>query len=58
MKHPDRFTEMVCHPGTYIADIEKPGSCARFKELQFLLSDDFDMLVKDSHVDLTTFWSC
>jgi predicted glycoside hydrolase/deacetylase ChbG (UPF0249 family) len=35
------IVELFCHPGTAQADIEKPGSCARHDELQFLLSARF-----------------
>ena len=47
---------MVCHPGTMKADVEKPGSCARFAELEFLSSDTFAELLDRAGVDLVTFW--
>ena len=32
------IVEIFCHPGTELADQEKPGSCRRSAELEFLLS--------------------
>lgn len=57
MRHPDGISEMVCHPGTYAADQEKPGSCNRFAELEFLLDDDFGKLVAEADAELVTFWA-
>jgi predicted glycoside hydrolase/deacetylase ChbG (UPF0249 family) len=52
------LTEMFCHPGTLNADLEKPGSCARHQELEFLLSDEFRWLVKEAQIKLQTYWDC
>jgi predicted glycoside hydrolase/deacetylase ChbG (UPF0249 family) len=48
--------EMFCHPGTERADVEKPGSCARYDELQFLLSPRFRALVERHGLQLVTYW--
>jgi predicted glycoside hydrolase/deacetylase ChbG (UPF0249 family) len=48
--------ELFCHPGTAQADIEKPGSCARNAELQFLLSARFRELVARSNLRLVNYW--
>ena len=48
--------EMFCHPGTARADMEKPGSCARYEELQFLLSARFRALVENNGLRLVTYW--
>lgn len=57
MRHPQDISEMVCHPGTYQADIEKPGSCKRFAEFEFLLGEGFGTLVTDADVELVTYWT-
>lgn len=51
-------TEMVCHPGTAEADREKPGSCARHAELEFLCSPVFPRLVAAAGIRLATYWEC
>ena len=38
--------EIFCHPGTALADAEKPGSCQRHEELQYLLSPRFKEILK------------
>ncbi len=35
---PEGPIEIFCHPGTKLADQEKPGSCRRAEELEYLLS--------------------
>jgi predicted glycoside hydrolase/deacetylase ChbG (UPF0249 family) len=50
------LVELFCHPGTARADIEKPGSCARHAELQYLLSEQFGALVRDNSLRLVTYW--
>ena len=57
LKRPGAISEMVCHPGTYKADLEKPGSCDRFVEFTFLRSDEFGNLLNEANVELTTFWT-
>lgn len=49
--------EIFCHPGTELADVEKPGSCARSEELEFLLSVDLRRLLTDSGARLVNYWS-
>ena len=58
LRRPKVLTEMFCHPGTYKANLEKPGSCERFAEFRFLMSDEFGELTDLAHVRLTTFWEC
>ncbi|HEY7460651.1 MAG TPA: ChbG/HpnK family deacetylase [Gemmatimonadota bacterium] len=48
--------EMVCHPGTRAADLEKPGSCPRFDEYRFLRSEGFRSLLGRAGARLATFW--
>ena len=57
LRRPAAISEMVCHPGTYKADLEKPGSCTRYAEFQFLLDDAFGAMLDEADVELTTFWS-
>jgi predicted glycoside hydrolase/deacetylase ChbG (UPF0249 family) len=52
------LSEMYCHPGTAKADLDKPGSCSRHDELQFLQSTEFNFLMKDLGIQLKTFWDC
>jgi hypothetical protein len=47
---------MVCHPGTQAADVEKPGSCRRFAEYEFLRSERFRALLDRAGVTLASFW--
>jgi len=49
--------EIFCHPGTELADQEKPGSCDRSGELQFLLSADLRRLLADGGSRLVNYWS-
>jgi len=49
--------ENFCHPGTELADQEKPGSCNRSEELEFLLSPDLRRLLADSGSRLVNYWS-
>jgi len=53
---PGAVVEMFCHPGTALADIEKPGSCERNAELQFLLSTRFRSLIDAFDLRLVTYW--
>lgn len=48
--------ELFCHPGTAQADIEKPGSCERHAELQYLLGDRFRELIRLHTLRLVTYW--
>lgn len=48
--------ELFCHPGTAKADVDKPGSCARYAELQFLLSPRFRELVAQHRLRLVNYW--
>ena len=50
------IVELFCHPGTAQADIEKPGSCARHDELQFLLSARFREHIQQLPLRLVTYW--
>ena len=58
LRRPYALTEMACHPGTELADREKPGSCDRYGELQFLLSEEFRSLLDEAPIELKTFWDC
>lgn len=51
-------SEMICHPGTELSDREKPGSCARHAELEFLCSAEFRRLVGAAGVRLASYWEC
>jgi predicted glycoside hydrolase/deacetylase ChbG (UPF0249 family) len=48
--------EVFCHPGTELADIEKPGSCRRFDELNFLLSPGFQELLSANRARMVSYW--
>ena len=48
--------EIFCHPGTQAADIEKPGSCSRFDELNYLISDDFAQFMQNLRVKTISYW--
>jgi predicted glycoside hydrolase/deacetylase ChbG (UPF0249 family) len=48
--------EVFCHPGTKQADIEKPGSCRRFDELNFLLSPHFQELLSANRARMVSYW--
>lgn len=56
LRHPQTITEMFCHPATEEADKEKPGSCSRFAEYRFLMSDEFKGLIDEANVKLVSFW--
>jgi predicted glycoside hydrolase/deacetylase ChbG (UPF0249 family) len=49
--------EIFCHPGTELADQEKPGSCLRSAELMFLLSPRMRELLAASGSRLVNYWS-
>jgi predicted glycoside hydrolase/deacetylase ChbG (UPF0249 family) len=51
------IVEIFCHPGTELADVEKPGSCARSQELSFLLSPRMRELLAASGSRLVNYWS-
>jgi predicted glycoside hydrolase/deacetylase ChbG (UPF0249 family) len=56
LREANGIVELFCHPGTAQADIEKPGSCDRNAELQFLLSARFRQLIEQHQVRLATYW--
>jgi predicted glycoside hydrolase/deacetylase ChbG (UPF0249 family) len=53
---PEGPIEVFCHPGTQRADIAKPGSCARFEELTFLLSPRFQDVLSASRARMVSYW--
>ncbi|MEJ1960415.1 MAG: ChbG/HpnK family deacetylase [Gammaproteobacteria bacterium] len=53
---PEGPIEVFCHPGTKLADIEKPGSCRRFDELNFLLSSSFQELLSANRARMVSYW--
>jgi predicted glycoside hydrolase/deacetylase ChbG (UPF0249 family) len=53
---PEGPIEVFCHPGTRQADIEKPGSCRRFDELEFLLSPRFQELLSANRARMVSYW--
>jgi predicted glycoside hydrolase/deacetylase ChbG (UPF0249 family) len=40
--------EIFCHPGTALTDVEKPGSCQRHAESEYLLSPRFKEILQRS----------
>ena len=48
--------ELCCHPGTEAADTDKPGSHHRSAELEYLLSADFQELLRRNRSRLVTYW--
>ncbi len=48
--------ELICHVGTALGDIEKPGSCKRHEELEYLLSDGYRQSLKSGGVQLVNYW--
>lgn len=48
--------EWCCHPGTALADVEKPGSHRRSNELEFLLSGRFRELANLNRVRFVSYW--
>ncbi len=63
---PDRWSRLVrdpeileifCHPGTELADQEKPGSCRRAAELEFLLSPPMREYLASEGTQLVNYWS-
>jgi len=50
------IVEMFCHPGTLQADLQKFGSCERYRELQFLQSKEFQVFIEDPAINLITCW--
>jgi predicted glycoside hydrolase/deacetylase ChbG (UPF0249 family) len=51
------IVEIFCHPGTELADQEKPGSCIRSEELGFLLSQQMRDFLASSGSRLVNYWS-
>jgi predicted glycoside hydrolase/deacetylase ChbG (UPF0249 family) len=49
-------TEVVCHPGTVAADAEKPGSCDRSVELEFLARPELRGALHDEGIELISYW--
>jgi predicted glycoside hydrolase/deacetylase ChbG (UPF0249 family) len=49
--------ELFCHPGNAQADLEKPGSCKRFLEQQFLMSPRFRTLLHEANIQLVNYWA-
>jgi hypothetical protein len=43
-------------PGTKMADLEKPASCRRFEELNFLLSSRLQELLTVNHARMVSYW--
>ena len=56
LREANGIVELFCHPGTAQADIDKPGSCDRDAELQFLLSPRFRELMQQHRIRLATYW--
>jgi chitin disaccharide deacetylase len=56
LREPRGPVEIFCHPGTELADQEKPGSCERYSELRYLLSDRFRELVETLGLRLINYW--
>jgi hypothetical protein len=56
LREPGGSVEMFCHPGTALADEQKPGSCERVTDLQFLTSSRFRDLLKAHRLRLITYW--
>lgn len=48
--------EIFCHPGTALADAEKPGTCQRHAELEYLLSPRFKEILKRSGAQPISYW--
>jgi predicted glycoside hydrolase/deacetylase ChbG (UPF0249 family) len=51
------IVEIFCHPGTVLADREKPGSCWRAGELEFLLCAHMRELLATRDLQLVNYWS-
>jgi predicted glycoside hydrolase/deacetylase ChbG (UPF0249 family) len=51
-----RIVEVFCHPGSELADAEKPGSCDRAAELRFLLSDRWAEICRISARRSASYW--
>jgi predicted glycoside hydrolase/deacetylase ChbG (UPF0249 family) len=51
------IAEIFCHPGTELADQEKPGSCQRAEELEFLMSTRMREQLADGGLRLVNYWS-
>ena len=53
---PEGPIEIFCHPGTKQADVEKPGSCRRSEELDYLLSPRFQHLLAENGARMVSYW--
>ncbi len=53
---PEGPIEVFCHPGTKQADLEKPGSCHRSEELDYLLSPRFQHLLVANGARMVSYW--
>jgi predicted glycoside hydrolase/deacetylase ChbG (UPF0249 family) len=53
---PNAVVELFCHPGSARADKEKPGSCRRYEELQYLLSPLYRERLAAAGARLATYW--
>jgi predicted glycoside hydrolase/deacetylase ChbG (UPF0249 family) len=53
---PEGPIEIFCHPGTQQADLEKPGSCRRSEELDYLLSPRFQHLLAENGARMVSYW--
>jgi predicted glycoside hydrolase/deacetylase ChbG (UPF0249 family) len=53
---PEGPIEIFCHPGTKQADVEKPGSCRRSEELDYLLSPRFQHLLAANDARMVSYW--
>lgn len=51
------IVEIFCHPGTELADQEKPGTCRRAAELEFLLSPATRERLGSGGMQLVNYWS-
>jgi predicted glycoside hydrolase/deacetylase ChbG (UPF0249 family) len=56
LRRPGARSEMFCHPGTAESDREKPGSCDRHAELEYLKSEAFRALLREADVRLISYW--
>lgn len=50
------IVEIFCHPGTGAADLEKPGSCQRSRELDFLLSRRWATMLRATGIPTISYW--
>lgn len=50
------LTEVVCHPGTATADEEKPGSCDRARELEYVTQPALERALARQGVEIVSYW--